>query len=227
MYVSNVSATAPQPPPSPAHGSTREALIHAAGQVFAEMGFRDATVRHICQVAEANVAAVNYHFGDKESLYLDVLRHAHQSANSQFPLSKIDPALPPEGRLRLYIESFLQRLFLAGPNSWMAKIMSREMIEPTRALDVIVNEEIRPNAAELRQIIVDLLGAQPDPERVRLCSMSVVSQCLFYHHCRPVIGLLFPEMELGASSVKPIAAHIARFSLAGLREFAVSKPSSG
>jgi AcrR family transcriptional regulator len=50
------------------HVQTREALLEAAAQVFAELGFRAATVREICQRARANIASVNYHFGDKENL---------------------------------------------------------------------------------------------------------------------------------------------------------------
>ena len=52
---------------------TRRRLLDAAGEVFAEKGFAKATVREICQKAEANIAAVNYHFGDKEKLYAAVL----------------------------------------------------------------------------------------------------------------------------------------------------------
>jgi len=53
---------------------TREKLIEAAGQVFAERGFQEATVREICSRAGTNGAAVNYHFGDKLGLYTEVLR---------------------------------------------------------------------------------------------------------------------------------------------------------
>jgi AcrR family transcriptional regulator len=54
-------------PPTP--DPTREKLLEAAGQIFAEHGFQAATVREICSRAGANVAAINYYFGDKVELY--------------------------------------------------------------------------------------------------------------------------------------------------------------
>ena len=48
-------------------GAKKEKLLAAAGDVFIEKGFRDATVAEICARAEANISAVNYHFGSKEA----------------------------------------------------------------------------------------------------------------------------------------------------------------
>ena len=47
---------------------TRERLLSAAGDVFVEKGFRDATVAEICARAGANIAAVNYYFVDPENV---------------------------------------------------------------------------------------------------------------------------------------------------------------
>ena len=71
--------------PNPAE--TRRQLLEAAGAVFAEVGFRNATVREICRHAGANIAAVNYHFGDKETLYAEVLRYAQGRALEKYPLA--------------------------------------------------------------------------------------------------------------------------------------------
>src|SRR5207247_5047290 len=55
---------------------TRERLLRAAERLFADRGFKDVTVRDICRAARANVAAVNYHFGDKLGLYREVMQTA-------------------------------------------------------------------------------------------------------------------------------------------------------
>ena len=50
---------------------TRQRLLEPASEVFAQKGFRDATIAEICREAGANVAAVNYHFGSKGELYVE------------------------------------------------------------------------------------------------------------------------------------------------------------
>ncbi|NOR10318.1 MAG: TetR family transcriptional regulator [Desulfovibrionaceae bacterium] len=55
---------------------TRQRIIDAAEQLFAEKGFNNTTMRAITGLAEVNLAAVNYHFGSKESLLQEVFeRH--------------------------------------------------------------------------------------------------------------------------------------------------------
>ena len=76
---------------------TRARLLKAAEQLFAERGFRKVTVREICHAAKANVAAVNYHFGDKLGLYREAafgnLRLRHP-ARFQILAPSQNPAAP-------------------------------------------------------------------------------------------------------------------------------------
>jgi AcrR family transcriptional regulator len=208
-----------------AHDVTRRQLIEAAGEVFAEVGFKNATVREICRRGNANIAAVNYHFGDKETLYLEVLRYAHGRALEKYPpLLDVGPTAPPEKKLRAYIHSLLLRIFDKGPTSWHGRLMSREMIEPTAALDSLVEERIRPMSNQLWQIVAEILDCPLNDERVRSCSFSVVSQCVFYHHCRPVMTRLFPnQTPMDAAAIEKLAEHISRFSLAALKTFTTKK----
>lgn len=209
----------PKIKPVDPEAETRRQLLEAAGEVFAEAGFRNATVREICRRGNANIAAVHYHFGDKERLYLEVLRYSSARALEKYPpLPDLGPKATPEKKLRAFIHSFLLRIFDKGPTSWHGRLMSREMIEPTGALDLVVEEKIRPMAGQLWKIVGEILGRPVADERVRLCSFSVVSQCVFYHHCRPVMARLFPkEPALDAAGIEKLAEHITTFSLAALK----------
>src|SRR5262249_11198839 len=100
------------------------------------------------------------------------------------------------------------------------KLMAREMIEPTGALNGPIHEKIRPQAEQLQAIVADLLGKSSSKELVRLCGFSVVSQCLFYHHCGPVIRQLFPELKYDAAGIERLVEHITAFSLAAIHELA-------
>ncbi|MDB6021432.1 MAG: transcriptional regulator, TetR family [Pedosphaera sp.] len=210
-------------PEDAAQDATREHLLEAAANVFAEVGFHAATVREICQRAGANIAAVNYHFGDKEQLYRAVLKETHHCALAKYPA---DFGLPPrataEQRLHAFVFSFLMRIFSEGRSARHGKLMAREMIEPTGALDEIVSENIRPMAVVLTGIVGDLLP-KSDVETRRLCAMSVVSQVLFYHHCRPVVMRMFPDMKFDQKGIEKLAAHITRFSLTAIRDLAKKK----
>jgi len=201
------------------HAATREHLLEAAGKVFSEVGFRTATVRQICERAGANIAAVNYHFGDKEALYRAVLKASHEAALAKFPFKDANSELhPAPKRLNLFISSLLSKIFSEGPTAVHGKLMVREMIEPTGALKDVVREDIRPMSEELNKIVIELMGEKVDQPTVRLCCMSVVSQVLFYHHCRPAITHLFPDMELSENAIEKLAGHITRFSLAGMKD---------
>ena len=201
-----------------ASAQTRQLLIEAGGAVFAEVGFHNATVREICRRAGANIAAVHYHFGDKEALYRDVLGYYQSRALQKFPLDLgVQPEAPAANRLRAFVRSFLLRLFDPSSDAWHGKLISREMIDSTGALDIVVVERIRPQARYLGGIVRELLGGQPDNAIVRACSLSVVSQCLFYHHCQPVVRRLFPELNFSPTQLENLADHISQFSLAAIQ----------
>jgi len=99
----------------PGHVATRSQILEAAGEVFAEVGFRVATVREICHRANVNIAAINYHFGDKERLYAEVLRYSQERAMEKYPPRlNVSPTAPAEEKLRAFIHSFLLRIFAKG-----------------------------------------------------------------------------------------------------------------
>lgn len=197
---------------------TRQRLLEAAGEVFAEQGFRAATIRDICAKAEANVAAVNYHFGDKQKLYAEVLKYAYERSRTKFPSDMgLGPDATAAQRLGGFVRALVQRILDRDRLAWHGTLMFREMIEPTEALRTVVEEGIRPEFERLRTIVRDLLGHEAEPEQILQCVWSVTGQCLFYYHAKHIIGILRPAGAYSDDDLQRIADHVTAFSLAAIR----------
>ena len=110
-----------------------------------------------------------------------------------------------------------------GRPAWHGRLMAREMIEPTAALDELVDGHIRESNLRLLGIVRELMGPGASDEQVRASAFSVTGQCLFYRHCEPVIARLHPEVRIGRAQVPALAEHVTRFSLAGVKAIASSR----
>jgi AcrR family transcriptional regulator len=193
---------------------TRQRLLEAAEAIFAEAGFEAASVRDICKRAGANVAAVNYHFGDKKRLYIEAVKYAHRLCHDGVPFPEWEPGTPPEKRLREFIRVMVQRMF-QDPHPASLQLLMREMAQPTEACAEWVREYIRPIADRLLGILVDLLP-EHTPEQRFLFGFSIVGQCLHYKQNRPVVRLLMGEERFARLDAEALARHISDFSLAGI-----------
>jgi len=201
---------------------TRERLLAAACTVFADNGFRAATIREICRRARSNVAAVNYHFGDKEQLYLAVLRHARDCAELAPVEVAVAANMTTEQRLGAFVQSFLSRVNQKGQTTWFSRLMVRELVEPTSALDAIIEESFRPRFQVLLDIVNDLGEGALDESTARRCAISVLGQCIYAHHAFPLISRLNPNITRGPEDIEALAAHIARFSVEAIRQLSNS-----
>ncbi len=209
----------PTPTPTDHPDPTRARLIDAARLVFAEHGFQAATIRDICTRANANVAAVNYHFRDKAGLYLAVLRHSMGAAGMPEPREAALRAATPEEALRLMISAMLRRMQnqSTGPACHF-RIMLHELAQPTEALPRVVEEIIGPNYNAMREILSRLLGKPPDHDLTRMCAHSIIGQVVHYAHAGPVIGLLWPDLKMTSERLDTIATHIGDFSLYAIKQ---------
>src|ERR1700720_1237146 len=111
---------------------TRQRLLEAAEEVFADKGFKAASVRDICRRADANIAAVNYYFGDKERLYIEAVKYAHRGCTDGAPFPEWGPHTPPSEKLREFIHVMVSRM-LSPQSAASLQLMMREMAHPTAA----------------------------------------------------------------------------------------------
>lgn len=202
---------------------TRQRLIEVAGELFAEKGFKDVTIRDMCKRANANVAAVNYHFRDKQSLYAATIEYAHSCARRYDGSMALPADAPVEERLRAFLRAMLLGFMEDGKPAWHGKLIAREMAEPTGVLNQIVVQTVRPRFLILKEIVRTVLGPDAPEALVRRCGRSIVGQALFYHFARPILLQLFPDERFDASAVDGLVEHIATFSLHALRGVAAAE----
>jgi len=198
-----------------AHDLTKGRLLNAAGEEFADKGFELARVRTICKRAGANLAAVNYHFGDKEALYVEVLREAHRCGLEPED-ERFDPRLTPALRLRLFIQNFLGRvLSMNRPEDWQHRLMLREMIAPTSFSEILVREGIRPRFERIKALMAEICP-EADDRRLNVLVFSVIGQCLHYKMARRITERLIGPEGYGALGLDYLTDHITGFCLAAL-----------
>ncbi len=201
---------------------TRARLLESARHLFAERGFEDVTVREICRDARANLALVNYYFGDKLGLYLEVVNEAIGSVRAFNSLAMTAPeGSSAEERLRLFVRGLLYRLFeLRGTDNWVHRLIQHELSRPTEAATRILQEAMAPRIRYLADIVTELLSCPKKDPRVMHCVASVHGLCLVYS--RVVLADRFkaamPDLAGdGPFDVDDAVAHVAAFSLAGIR----------
>ena len=202
--------------------STRQKLLTAACEVFAENGFKNTTVRDICNRAEVNVAAINYHFGSKEKLYEAVWEYANNLAvKNRVNFLDLEGTSDPEKRIRIFIKTLLENILNQDRPEWDFRIVAHEMMEPTAAFNTIIEKMIRPSFLFLRDIVQELLGEDVPSEKVEKCALSIVGQCLYYRFANPVVRRILPEQTFDEKGLDELADHITEFSLSALKQLRV------
>ncbi|MCE9607347.1 MAG: CerR family C-terminal domain-containing protein [Planctomycetia bacterium] len=195
---------------------TKVRVLEAAGRIFAERGFRNATVRDICQAAHVNLAAVNYHFGDKERLYIESVKLAHRMRMQQVPMPDWPEGTPAAVKLHGFVYAFLCRVLADDGQGWESQLMMRELAQPTAACEELVREYIRPHFALLQRIIDDLVAPTTDEAERHRIGFSIVGQCLHYRIAEPIVRLLISPEEYKQNDPLRLADHISRWTLAAL-----------
>jgi len=203
---------------------TRERLLQAAERLFAERGYKNVTVRDICRGARANVASVNYHFGDKAGLYREVLQIGIDVVRSTTEAGrKAGEGCPPDEKLRRYFSVFLQKAFAPGHEN-LHRLIQREIDDPTAALDTFVEQAVRPRVEYFASIVAEMTGRAPSDPVVLQCVGSIATQALVYVRQNPIADRLGFRFRGTPAEIEQAARHIAAFSAAGIRAIAGVRP---
>ena len=195
---------------------TRARLLRAAAEVFAERGYEGSTVRDICSRAGANVALINYYFGDKMELYTEVLRYSMTCGPAPMTMVVVSK---PEDALRQLIRAMLEKMVQTGDQANLRyRLMLHELAEPSAATGRVFQQLMQPVYERLCEIAGTILGLPADHVRTRLCAHSIIGQIAYYARSAPMLRALWPEMKMNPAQRELVADHITEFSLAYLRQ---------
>ncbi len=202
---------------------TQQRVLEAAEAIFAEKGFKAASIREIAKQAKANIAAINYYFGDKERLYIEAVKYAHRSCTEGEPFPEWAAGTPAVQKLRDFIRVMAARM-LSPQSPASTELMMREMANPTAACVAVVNEYIQPMAETLRAILSELIPNASEQQQF-LIGFSIVGQCLFYRQNLPIAALLVGEEKFPLYTAEVVADHVTSFTLRalGLEKSATAK----
>jgi AcrR family transcriptional regulator len=205
---------------------TRTSILNAAEELFAEKGFDATSVREICTLAGVNIAAIHYHFGDKERLYIEAVKRAH-SCGVHVDLSTLTAAQKPQEQLEQFIR--LTACQMHEPKQAAAmKLVMRELTDPGKAAHIIVQEFIQPMAFMLRSILRELMPGV-DERQILMIGFSIIGQLLYYRQNRPVSEMIFGQDHLNSISAEMVADHVVHFTFAALgltQPFQTQTPSA-
>jgi len=202
---------------------TRTRIVETAGRLFAECGYANTTSKSVCEHANVNMAAINYHFGSRDGLYLAVLHEVHRHMMGlEYLNSLIGSDLPPEEKLAQFLQQFVH--YTLDEESWQTRLWAMEMLEQSPLFATVIENEAAPKFSIVSHILSEVTGLPvSDPAIVRSV-LSIIAPCLLLliinRHVRRVPS---PFLTVFEQSEEDLVEHLKTFSLAGLKAIAARR----
>lgn len=196
--------------------ATKALIIECAGSLIAQHGYAATTSKMICEKAQTNQAAVNYHFGSRDGLYMAVLEEVHRNLLSLNFLNELAAsALTPMKKLEKFIDTFVAAIYSA--DNWYVRVWAREIVSPSPFLTQIISREALPKFNILKRIFSDILKLEPDDPALNVCMLSVMAPfVLIFLANWQILGQVVSQIEI---TPEELVAQLKRFAFAGLEQY--------
>ena len=185
---------------------TRQRLLEAGIELFAELGYERASTRAIARHAGVSLPALQYYFGGKEGLHRACAEYITEDVRSRLgpAAERVRQALgrPDLTRaellelLRAVVEPFLEGLATTRPESW-ALFFARAQGEHNAAFEAIFEQIGRRLLATVMEIVSRILGLSAVSPEVAIRSVFIVGQLTLVRRARPIMlrALGWPDFE--------------------------------
>jgi AcrR family transcriptional regulator len=183
---------------------TRIRLLDAALDVFGKYGFEGATTRQIARDADANLAAIVYHFGSKEALHRAVAEYIagrilEKTGALLEEATKPEATASPEtarAMLRRLTEHHAETLLGTAEAERWARFIVREQMQPSSAFDVIYR--IMGNAVGTGSRLLATALGRPEDDETRLRAFMMFGQVLVFRVAQALVLRRMGWQAIGA-----------------------------
>lgn len=196
--------------------NTHDRLLEFASEQFAENGFRNTRTQDVCKVADANVAAVNYHFGGKEGLYRAVWDYAMENAIDES--AGVDLSTDKDREwLYHYLRVCVLSIFDAGPSSILRRLIANEINDPSPISEEVLSEHLAPRIQDLETRLRRMMGPYVTDFQVGCCILAIHSQFSALTINRSARRNLFRNDKPSSEEAEHFTREICAFVMGGIR----------
>ena len=193
------------------HSDAQQRLVQAALKVFATKGYEGASTREICRLAEVNVAAIHYYFGDKATLYREVFRLPEVLGH--LPTEMDDPESSTRDVLVAFYRHILSYIVAPEQVQQMRLLFLREELHPTGVLNDHTDAAIRLHA-QLVHYLTRAVGAHEADSGLHQLAFSVLGLALVLFVHRNVVEHVAPQLLADDAALNATIERIADHGVA-------------
>lgn len=194
--------------------STKQRILETAIRLFAQNGLAGSPNKQIAQEAGADLASINYHFGNRSGLYQAALISAHSHLFKLEVLQAIDTQpVDSAEKLKLLLDNLCHST--NQNQQGYGQLIARELMSPSEHLTVLLNTEVQPKITIVKKIISDISGIPTNEPEFYPCLLSVAAPCLMMLMSNP--NLPTPFVQIGLLERDYLSSHMYHFCLAGLK----------
>ena len=201
----------------------RQRITEAALILFATKGYSGTSIRDITSLAKCNVAAINYHFKNKDNLYVSVfagellrLKDFRVNGLNAMMAEKSDSATLKD-LIYHFSHLFLDPIINQSSGKYLTKLWLREMLDNHLPDGMIIDSMIKPTTDVFLKAVATI-APKIHQRHTLLCFHSLVAQLIHvFEHMD-----LFDEVHTGntynpLANLHDIINHIVDFSVAGFQ----------
>lgn len=202
----------------------QERLLDAAEELFCEHGFKGTSIRDIASSAGCNIASVNYYYGGKNNLYIEVWRRHlipmrdARIAGIEKVMSQNHVQIELEDLLKSFADTFMGTMMDREKSSKLSKLMAREYIERHLPANIFIEEVITPTMSAMRAALIRTCPSL-DESKVLMVIFSLVGQLVHLIHIRTMFEQAGDNLDLPVLDMSETIEHIVKFSAAGIRAY--------